>query len=464
MTHESPRTTPKSTKGKRAASSSTTDTKKKAALAEAMASNSEPKTAPVTIKTLLANIAKLKVKPPPQAIANSIWNFDDATIEQDAASTRIIVHPRFPDLVKAFLAFKREHGSKYEKALYGTPESFTWQHEVTRLVEKRPLVFMGGDDHTVLRDGRILRGNTNNPMSWNDNTETNEWDRNGTKDQDKNKFLTLEEYLSYDELMLGSLIGVSSPSFFINDGNRYNQAKMGEPRSFEDRGIVIGLVGSRFERQDRMDSIFVLPPGNSPHQHPELTDIFSNFFGASRKPALPTLDFNVPMFRARIRITVDLLLLESNARAAATNKKAHTYVVGLGLGVWQANDSQAQYYIETFTTALSALALPHIGTLEFAWINDVPAQTQHDVIGEAGKQGIKVLFSKRNPAEKLKSDELLVLSYAWDGNAFPGNEYWQGSLAGSGDPAAACMSTIGELHNPLVNPFTKRIVVVGSEG
>jgi len=59
-----------------------------------------------------------------------------------------------------------------------------------------------------------------------------------------------------------------------------------------------------------------------------------------------------------------------------------------------------------------------------------------------------------SPADRLPPStepKLLVASYAWDGNAFPGNEYWEGLIGSSGDPAAVCCSTIGELQNAWIN-------------
>ena len=353
---------------------------------------------------------KLIVKPP--ITSNSVTNFGSATIAKDANSTRIIVHPRFPQLVEAFLAFKREHGSSHEKRLYETPDSFTWRHEVSRLIKKRPLVFMGGMDHTMLRDGMII-----------DDTPTEEWDRNGTDQQYLNRYLKLHEYLSYDEIMLGSLIGVSGPSFFINDGNRYNNGKPGQEGTFEERGIIIGLIGARFERPGRMDDLHITRPiltadcSRDPHS---LTKIFQDFYGVKIKQ---NVAFDVAMYQARMRITIDILLLEANERAGDAGKTAYTYVVGLGLGVWQHVAGQSTYYIDAFTSALYDLELPHISTIEFAYIS-VPEETSEMVVSAGEKQGIKVIFSRRNPAEKLQTDELLVLSYAWDGNAFPGNEYW----------------------------------------
>ncbi|KAF1842197.1 uncharacterized protein K460DRAFT_370184 [Cucurbitaria berberidis CBS 394.84] len=382
----------------------------------------------------------LVIKPP--TTANLIRNFDQRVIQADAESTRVVLHSKFPKLVDEFLDHKRAHGSSYEKQLYS--ETFTWKDEVSRLIMKRPLTFMGSQDFTMLRDGTTI------------NNETGEWDRNGTVDQGQNSHLTLTDYLSYDEIMLSSLIGVSSFSYFINDGNRYNRGIPGQVGKFQDRGVIIGLVGARFERPDRMDSIYMLP-SQSPHQDPRLKGIFQLYFGATKDESA---DFDKKMYMGRMRITVDMLLLEANDRAKQANQKAFTYVVGLGLGVWEHHSDQASLYIDTFTSAIGSLSLPHISTLNFAWVSHVDPACAERVTSAASKQGIKVIFSKRNPAEKLDTDELLVLSYAWDGNSFPGNEYWGGSLTGSGDPAAACMSTIPELHNPLVNPFTDRIKVL----
>ncbi|KAF1837351.1 hypothetical protein BDW02DRAFT_566201 [Decorospora gaudefroyi] len=385
------------------------------------------------------NHDNLAIKPPTEA--NLIRNFDPQVITADAESTRIIVHYGFPKLVDQFLDHKRAHGSKYEKSLYSRVK--TWEEEVSRLITKRPLTFMSENDFTILRDGTTI------------NYGNDEWDRNGTAAQDKNEFLTLEEYLSYDEIMLSSLIGVSGSSYFINDGNRYNRGIPGSPGTFQERGIIVGLVGARFEREDRMDSIFMLA-SESNSQNPRLTTLFQSFFGVERS-GMATFDKD--MYMARMEITAEIFLLEANERAKEKDKKSHAYVVGLGLGVWQQNEDQLSFYIDTFAAALESLSLPNIATLEFAWINVPPPSAEHVTL-VARKQGINVIFSRRNPAEKLNTDDLLVLSYAWDGNAFPGNEYWNGSLYGSGDPAAACMSTIPELHNPLVNPFTDRIRVL----
>jgi hypothetical protein len=387
--------------------------------------------------------ANLIIEPP--TTANLIRNFDPQVVQSDALSTHIIVHPKFPALIDRFLQHKRAHGSDYEKALY--TESFTWKDQVSRLITKRPLTFMGSYDFTMLRDGTTI------------GDARGEWDRNGTSAQNQNTHLTLAEYLSYDEIMLSSLIGVSGHSFFINDGNRSNCGIPGRAGTFEERGVIVGLVGARFEREERMDSVFILPE-TTKHQDPRVTSLFESFFGVAKNRAE---DFDTKMYSARMQITADMFLLEANSRAKEKGRTAYAYVVGLGLGVWQYTNCQAELYISCFTSALSSLHLPHISTLGFAWIGGVPPACIAEVTKVAAKQGIRVIFSRRSPAEKLDTDELLVLSYAWDGNAFPGNEYWGGSLAASGDPAAACMSTIPELHNPLVNEFTERIVVLGEE-
>lgn len=310
------------------------------------------------------------------------------------------------------------------------------------------MAFLTGSDHTLLRDGSQL------------SDALNEWDRNGTNQQHFNRVLTLEEYLSYDEIFLSSLIGVSGWTYFINRGSRNNHAKKRAVPKWEERGVVIGLVGARFEREGRMDSSLILPPIPSDRHNPALHKLFLDFFGPAEQVVHE--NFDERLYVERMRITIETLLLEANARAKdMEGKKAFVHVVGLGMGVWQYSSTQPSLYISTFTSSLRTLKLPHISTINFSWINNVLASDRDACTAAGLSKGITVEFSKRDPAEPLENldEEFLVVSYAWDGNAMPGNEYWMGMLGASGDPAVACCSTIAELHNPLVNPYTERIVV-----
>lgn len=172
---------------------------------------------------------------------NAITNFDVHRIVRDALETTVIMHPRPPALFTAFRAFKRNHGSDVEQRHYNTPS----QHDlVALLIKKRALHFVQTADFTVLRDGTVIA----------DGHE--EWLRVGTADEGQ---VTLEHYLSYDKMMMASLLGTNGPTPFINEGACDNVGELYPDTPHEDRGVMIGLVGARFDAPGQMNSVLCGP-------------------------------------------------------------------------------------------------------------------------------------------------------------------------------------------------------------
>ncbi|KAJ3278700.1 hypothetical protein HK104_002098 [Borealophlyctis nickersoniae] len=379
---------------------------------------------------------------------------------QHARSARILVHPSLPSLITDFLRYKLSHGTEKEKSIYA---NMSWQDFVRRCIEKRPLMFVTGNDVTLLRNQQRTSGA--------------EWKKVGTAQEGK---IRMEEYLTYDEMAISALLGVSAPTMFINRGGRYNSGNPDAPGSYEPTGIYVGLVGARYEVPNFMewahtvisqssptgplDEIWARfynqkPTGESSFRFPTFTEVATNP-QPQRYPRLNSNSFfNAEVYKLRIRIPIEMLLLDANNRAQQENRKAYVHVVGLGLGVWQILSVQEALFIEVVGEALQQLSLPHIGVVDFSWVSDSIRQcggTPHGSVMQTAKGNrIEIRFSRRDPAEKLKGDDagmLLVASFAWDGNSFVGNEYWAGSLTASGDPAAVSCSTIGEILNPVVNP------------
>ncbi|XP_064536377.1 uncharacterized protein LOC135426951 [Drosophila montana] len=385
-------------------------------------------------------------------------------IRQQIASAYPIIHELTLFLYLDFLEHKQKFGNAHELNVY---RNLSLVEFVQRLLSKRCVYFFTSSDAFMLLDGSRGEGG---------------FERIGTSTE--RAPLVLENVLSYDEIKLSALLYASTHSEFINDGSRANAGKVEPDKSkIETEGVIMGLIGARFERSNVMEceDILITPEQNtadrgygtrgSGNRAQDYRRIWRQFYAEPKDYCYNDVQadgkrfieldskmlFDKLVMSKRYAISFDTLLLEAEARAARAGKPAYIHVVGIGLGVWKVSPTQEEIFFETFEQRLRALSprLTHIGVVHFSWFHLDKWGGLHDGACITEPQhpqgGIKVHISVRNPADKLTENMLPIVTYAWDGNALPGNEYWAQMLVGTGDPAAACSTLIAELQNPHIN-------------
>ena len=405
----------------------------------------------------------------------------EGEIAADADSARVLLHPETMKMISA-------HSS--------SSQSF-----IKRCMAKRPLSFYHIRDTTVprLTDSGAAVPAPQDHHGWVVNKA------NG-------------EYLTYPEIQLSSLLLVSSNTRFLNNCGRQNKGIPGAPNSFHPRGVIVGVVGPRFALLDQMDTkfMFVHQASTKPTANP-IDKVMSDYYFDGKSPwnsysqiqAMSKTDreeryiqtnlqslsnpksrpnpsdrqtingyFDKKVYKKRLRLIIEPLLLDANKRASDAGTTAYLVITGFGLGFWAAFDAQKdlfiQYVLEIVANLSQSKAIPNVSDLHFSHVGAPAAFTKHSPAFTTNT-GISVIHDDTNPTSstiKLTSttttakggkDKLLVYAYAWDGNAYPGNEYWNDKIADSGDSQAASCSAITELHNPQINPeFMGKIETFGN--
>lgn len=165
-----------------------------------------------------------------------------------ARGTRPFISSDLWALLEKFMEFMRKlpgvEGENYRTVYDGMSPAGL----VKRLLTKRPIVFLYDNDTHVLRNETALKerygGN-----KWYNVTVT----LNALPDRP-----CLQEYISYDEMLMSACVSMSTPTFYVSDGSLRDPAAK-PTREFIPEGILCGLVGARLEKGGFMEHRFVFP-------------------------------------------------------------------------------------------------------------------------------------------------------------------------------------------------------------
>ena len=462
-----------------------------------------PSITPITYDILLQNYNKVKDNFNNTQIPNqwqiTEWlenpsSYDEKTMwEEYANGVRPILNDKLYDkttgkgLLVDFIKIQIERGNELYQNGKMNPVNL-----ISRLLKDRPHYF-----YTIF----------DNWGYFDNNNKTIPRQNKGINTLITNKKNGVTPFLDYDEIALAALISVSVPTKFINNGN-YNDFTIANGKKgvdgtyYKDKAIYTACVGARFEMPKEMEYSYIIVTLDQNSEangygktqidtdKGKILTMWAKFYGYEYLPTFAELEdkvnpfihndhyknpsdtyeyyFNTHIYKERIKLTILPFLCNANDLAKKDgNKKAYLRVAALGLGAWLFGDKNIGKINENFITTLQLEAykeildthiFENISCIEFMYFNKIMKIGDLEFDKTYGANNIMLRHNNNattsfaSPLEKLYENDLLVTMYAWDGNSYPGNEFWRGSdFNASGDPAAAFCSMISILQNPDIN-------------
>ncbi|CAG9792523.1 unnamed protein product [Diatraea saccharalis] len=421
-------------------------------------------------------------------------------LKKNIVSTYPLIHERVLLLMTHFLIYKREFGTSIEKAFY---KDMTVPELIDRLLKKRAVMFMGAQDAYKLLtgeedvDGWEAVGTLHqkppllleNCLSYDEMklsamvyvSGPTECINDGSR---SNAGVVREDNAEKDAIIIG-LIGARFERKFRMD---YEDVLITEQQNCLSNGYgeevtpttCLNVLKTTYVRNNQSARHMWRQMWAEFYQvHSYTYEELISYVALQDKPDdkkyidryVTTQDsiFDNEVYYKRITILAESALLEADHRAKEANRDAYLNIIGCGLGVWKISAHQTDVYVLTFLERIRSFLkkdlLNHVSDVNFAYIRPssgvlslfADSDDEKRIFFESKRHprgGVNVTLNNREPSAKLVGQhegKLLVITYPWDGNAHPGNEFWIGSLTASGDPAAACSTQVAELHNAHIN-------------
>ncbi|CAH0714860.1 unnamed protein product, partial [Brenthis ino] len=444
-------------------------------------------------------------------------------LKRNVTSTYPLIHERVLLLMTHFLIYKREFGSNIEKTLY---KDMTVPELIERLLKKRAVSFMNPNDEYLLLSGeqdeegweQVGTIHQKPPLILENCLSYDEMKLSAMvyvsgyteciNDGERRNSGVINEDNAEDDAVIIGLIG---PRFERRGKMDYEDILITEHQNSLEHGYgeevtpttCLNVLKTTYVRNNQSARHMWRQMWSEFYQvHSYTYEELSSYITIQDKDEdqrymdryvkRPNTEhiFDNEVYYKRLNIIAECTLLEAEHRARESGRNAFVNVIGCGLGVWKVSPHQPDVYILTFLERIRAFLkkdlLNHVTDVNFAYIKTSPGITalftnstvqsdspvEKQIFFESKrhpKGGINVQMENREPSAKLTGEhegKLLVITYPWDGNAHPGNEFWLGNLTGSGDPAAACSTQVAELHNAHINPAVSgyNTRVVGRDG